>query len=339
MINMASNVRRHITAAEPSRIFTTREMQYCGSRGAVDQELSRLVKVGVLIRLANGVFVRHDHPSPFLPPDEIVQAKAAAFGKRIARDGTETLAQLNVTDTPRDKLFYSSSGCTTEFNLTLHGMRVQLKGVSERKMQLGDSAPGTLLRALWQLGDKKCSSSLIHNAMQLLNRPEKESIWEVIFLMPAWLKHEIMPLLPKVPFEQKQGMKFVKAKQWSKTTNMAASFSVAPPATESIERTYKEGSEIAQRDKNASEKSSSINGINTPSENANSKADTAKLSYQTAGSIPKIRSFAELLYHLRSHFGFTPFGFNSNTVSEAPVRYKSDYTLLGAQRLCDKTSA
>ncbi len=293
MIAMASNIRRHIAAAHPSAILTTREMQYCGSRSAVDQELSRLVRVGELIRLTNGVFVRHDHPQPFMAPVEIIRSKATAFGKQIVLDGAEALAQLNFVETPKDKLSFSSTGSTTELTLHLHGMRVQVKGVSARKLQLGDSAPGTLLRSLWQTGKRNCSSDLVRSAMQLLNRSEKESIWNLIFLLPAWLKHMIMPMLPQIPFEKKSHNNQTQDERNTQQTSIDCA----------VESSYQEN--VSQRTHR--DEASSIEKSRTQNRNSDSKPSA-------------VRTFGELLYQFR--LSVPSYGFGSSSVNETPAAYE-----------------
>lgn len=294
MLTMAANVRRHVAAAHPSAILTTREMQYCGTRSAVDQELSRLVRTGELIRLTYGVFVRHNHPSPFMPPAEIIQTKAAAFGKNIVSDGREALSQLNLAETPKDKLSFSASGCTTELTLLLHGMRVQLKGVSSRKLQLGDTAPGALLRSLWQCGKKNCSSDLVHRAMQLLNRSEKESIWKLIFLLPAWLKHKVMPLLPQIPFEKKG-----QSDKANKSTERATAFDC----------NVEEGFASSKGNKQQMEQR-----VDSPKENTGSQGQNPK------SKPAAVRSFGELLHQFRS--SCSPYGLGPSAVFEAGVAYR-----------------
>lgn len=193
-MSMAASIRRYVFACEPTKIFTSREFQQFGTRTAVDQELYRLTKRGKLIRLANGVFVRADHPEPFMPPETIVKAKADAFGKNVVADGSEILSQLEITETPRNNLTFATSGHTSEFRLHLHGMRIQLRGVSPRKLLLGDGAPGALIRAFWHLGKEEVNVDLLRDAIQMLNRQEKEAISKLIFLMPFWQKNAFLEL-------------------------------------------------------------------------------------------------------------------------------------------------
>ncbi|MBI4533459.1 MAG: type IV toxin-antitoxin system AbiEi family antitoxin domain-containing protein, partial [Candidatus Melainabacteria bacterium] len=54
----SSFIKRHIYRLPLDKIFSTRDFLIYGSRTAVDQTLAKLVKKGMIIRLARGVFVK-----------------------------------------------------------------------------------------------------------------------------------------------------------------------------------------------------------------------------------------------------------------------------------------
>ncbi len=56
----ATFIRRHIFQLPAGQLFATRHLLAYGSRAAVDQALYRLVRSGVIVRLARGVFVRQE---------------------------------------------------------------------------------------------------------------------------------------------------------------------------------------------------------------------------------------------------------------------------------------
>lgn len=77
-----SPVRRHVHRIPKDVIFTTRELLNYAKRNTVDKTLSEFVKVGYLIRLARGVFIKQGSKIPSIY--KIASAKARAFGKEIA---------------------------------------------------------------------------------------------------------------------------------------------------------------------------------------------------------------------------------------------------------------
>lgn len=79
-------VRCHITySVRAGDMFTTRELLRYGNRNAIDQVTYRLVKAGIIIRLAWGVFVRQeDYTGEDLPgPMEVARVKARAFSREV----------------------------------------------------------------------------------------------------------------------------------------------------------------------------------------------------------------------------------------------------------------
>ena len=51
-------IRQHILRLGRTETFTTKDFLIYGTRASVDQTLSRMVKVGFIVRLAPGVFAR-----------------------------------------------------------------------------------------------------------------------------------------------------------------------------------------------------------------------------------------------------------------------------------------
>jgi hypothetical protein len=56
---ISNSVRRHIRQLSTNELFTTSEFLNYGSRNAIDQSLSRLVREGTIIRVSPGVFARN----------------------------------------------------------------------------------------------------------------------------------------------------------------------------------------------------------------------------------------------------------------------------------------
>ena len=57
---ISQSIRQHITRLGRTEPFTTKDFLTYGPRSSVDQALSRLVKMGYIVRLAPGVFAREN---------------------------------------------------------------------------------------------------------------------------------------------------------------------------------------------------------------------------------------------------------------------------------------
>ncbi len=85
MIYTSSQIRRHIFSLNDDRPFSIRDFLNYGSRAAVDQTFYRLVNLGIVIRVARGIYIKATANSPAVL--EIARVKAAAFHKHIIQHG------------------------------------------------------------------------------------------------------------------------------------------------------------------------------------------------------------------------------------------------------------
>lgn len=111
-------IRRFIFSLPTNKLFSTRDVLIYGTRSSVDQALCRLVKSGILIRLARGIFTREsDHLHNFSHFD-IAQFKAQAFHKQITAPGINFAYELGLISKPDNndhKLVFYINGSSSKF--------------------------------------------------------------------------------------------------------------------------------------------------------------------------------------------------------------------------------
>jgi len=147
------------------QLFATRELLTYGSRDAVDKATQRMVRSGMVLKLANAVFVRNDPNMAATPVEEIAMTKARAFGKYVIPSELAQAAKLDLERPIKrrkkgKKLVPSKQSCsgntfavlgtTSEF-WTVHG-KVRLKHVSARKFFTAHHKVGELLAGIWHAG-------------------------------------------------------------------------------------------------------------------------------------------------------------------------------------------
>ncbi len=179
-------IRRHIYLLPVGQLFTTRDMLVYGTRTGVDQALSRLVKRGVILRLARGVFARQGScmPSVF----EVAVTKARAFGKAIARHAADLAREAGLTAAAHPQSIFSVIGSSSSF---LYGsIRIRLRAAAPRKIRLADRKSGQAIRALWHLGRFACTPGAIMAATQSFGRSDREEVRQSARWMPAWLSDQ-----------------------------------------------------------------------------------------------------------------------------------------------------
>lgn len=157
-----------------TRIFTTRDVLALGKRSNVDKSLSRLVDRKWLERLSPGVFRRFKYNNKPADPAQVAAAKAISFGRSIATISPlnpqlhQIMPRLKVktkTNFDLPQIFFAIEGRTSSF---VYGkVRIVLKGIAPRKLALGESFFGRILRLAWLEG--------VHNSEQLSQYLDKEA--------------------------------------------------------------------------------------------------------------------------------------------------------------------
>ena len=180
MTYTSAHIKKFINSLEKGKIFSTRDVLIHGSRTAVDQCLCRLVKQEIIIRLARGLFMRHDFDVSLPSTHVLALAKAKAFGKQIVSHNKELGGEFSYLIGGR------SSSFRTRDNQVIH-----FKATSPRKMYLGDSPVGLAIRNLWHQGKYLCDQYALEAVTLRFNRLERQKLRQSAHIMPAWLNHLI----------------------------------------------------------------------------------------------------------------------------------------------------
>jgi hypothetical protein len=184
---LIGNVVKRLPYGEP---FTTRRFLSLGSRAAVDQTLTRMVKAGLLSRPVRGVYVRpkiNRYVGEVAPePQKVAEAIARETGAAVQVHGAEAARRMGLTtQVPITPVFYTS-GPTRRFRLGK--MEVLLKHISPRKLYLVGHPAGIALTALWYLGKKSVSLATIAQVRSTLTEQEYDRLLSAISMMPGWLR-------------------------------------------------------------------------------------------------------------------------------------------------------
>jgi hypothetical protein len=141
--------------------------------------------------MARGVFVKPDtFGARTIMPQEVAQVKAASFDRRIIKDAADAANELGLDVEKNKELTYATDGSSTSFHFG--DMVIRFKKVSARKMELGDSQLGQVIRALWHLGSRMLTSQAVETASARLRRHHREELRRSGARMPAWLSDYLL---------------------------------------------------------------------------------------------------------------------------------------------------
>ncbi len=205
-------IGKFVTELPRRRIFVTRELLTFGLRSTVDCVTSAMVGKGILIRLANGVFVRNDIGMTMPSLEEIVEAKARAHGRKANPVGEHLAREFRIQ--PKAKrparnkkkersalkrepivATFAVLGCTTSFR-TIHG-RVEFRQTSARKYFLSEGNATKKLVAWWAGVHGKNFESIVDAHLCSLGKKEKKLFKEAGAWAPAWISDSLLDDPPR----------------------------------------------------------------------------------------------------------------------------------------------
>jgi Family of unknown function (DUF6088) len=180
-------IRNRINEIGIGEPFTSSQFNALGTRAAVDQTLSRLVKQSEIARISRGVFVRPKksrYAGEVMPePSKVAQAIANARGETIQVQGAAARLLGLTTQMPLQAVFNTSGPNRA---LKLGNLQPTLKHVAQRKLALAGKPSGLALSALWYLGKEQVTPGTIKTIREKLTPEAFEEFRAETSAMPAW---------------------------------------------------------------------------------------------------------------------------------------------------------
>lgn len=171
MKGIANKIMRRMSAHSSGKwVGTPKDFVDLGSREAVDQALSRLVKSGHLRRVGHGLYDRPrfcsllNRPAP-ADIDVAVAALARRDGVRIMPDGLVSANQLGITNAVPAKESYITDGPSRV--LEIDGRTIYFKHASPRVMKWAGRPSAPVVQALRWLGPDAAADKQV---LTILNR-------------------------------------------------------------------------------------------------------------------------------------------------------------------------
>lgn len=186
-MTVIERIRKQVEQLPEGQPFKAAEMLQFGSRAAVDQALSRLSKThNGLVRVTRGVYVRpkiNKYVGQVLPEPQKV-AEAITHSK-IEVHGAEAARHFQLTTQVPTQPIYYTSGPSRTFRMGK--LKIVLRHVSERKLELAGHEAGLGLNALWYLGKENVTPSVIEKIKSKMSPSQFEKLKSATSLMPAWM--------------------------------------------------------------------------------------------------------------------------------------------------------
>lgn len=170
-----------------------------GSRVAVDLTLHRLVKRGVLRRLARGVYdFPKQHPKLGLLSPSAETIAAALAGRdhtRLQPAGAYAANALGLSEQVAAKAVFLTYGPSR--TVKIGSMTIQLRQTTPRNMAPAGRPSGLVIQAFRELGKEHVTEARIKRLKRALPADKRRELLKDIKLAPAWM-HPIFRELAEV---------------------------------------------------------------------------------------------------------------------------------------------
>lgn len=160
-----------------------------GSRAAVDQALSRLVRQGQIKRLARGLLIKpkkNSYVGEVMPSAQTIAESVAKYsGHRIQMHGAEIARKFGLTtQIPVQPIFLTNGPSRT---IKVGNTVVKLKRVPERKLGPEHSRASEVISLLWYLGKRELTGEALERVLLNLTKNELRELYKMIQTMPGWM--------------------------------------------------------------------------------------------------------------------------------------------------------
>lgn len=190
-MSLPEAIVQHAKALPEGGVLSPKEFLHLGSRAAVDQAFSRLVKAGSMLRVARGSYTlpvssRFGTRAP--APEKIVESLAATTGETVVPHGAAAANALGLTQQVPIREAYLTTGRTRK--LKVGRSEVIVKQAPRWMFVLGSQPAGAAIRALAWLGREHAQESV-----QKLHRSLPQAEWLALTRhrasLPSWMAEAI----------------------------------------------------------------------------------------------------------------------------------------------------
>ncbi len=191
MTAMAGEIMKRVSARGRGKwVCAPKDFLDLGSREAVDQALSRLVKTGKLRRIGHGLYDMPrfsdvlNRPAP-VDIDVVVSAVARRDGIRIMPDGLVAANRLGLTNAVPAKVSYLTDGSSR--TVKIDGTTIQFRHASPSVMQWAGKPAAPVAQALRWLGPEAAAADQVVSTLRRrLPDKVKMDLEKNINNLPSW---------------------------------------------------------------------------------------------------------------------------------------------------------
>jgi hypothetical protein len=182
-------ILKSINSRGHSAVFVPTDFLNLGSRQAVDLALHRLVRKGIIRRLARGIYdFPEEHPKlgKLQPsPEKIAEALVGRDCTRIQPTGAYAANILGLSEQVPAKVVFLTDGPSR--TVKIGATTIQLRRTTPKNMAMAGRLSGLLVQALRELGKNNVTADRIKHLKQILPMDKRQELLKDIRLVPEWV--------------------------------------------------------------------------------------------------------------------------------------------------------
>lgn len=193
-MSIEERILTQVKGKKEGTVFLTEDFLHISNPNAVRVALHRLIKAGVLYRLANGLYVKPKLSKllnkAILPSlEEIAKAISKRDKARIIPTGSYALNALGLsTQLPLNTVYYTDGKAR---QLRIGDRKIVFKKASPKKLALKEGVSMLVVLAFSEIGRENVSQQEIEKVTELLKKEPIEILQHNLELAPQWIA-EIM---------------------------------------------------------------------------------------------------------------------------------------------------
>jgi hypothetical protein len=198
MSNLKDRIAGRIRGSSRCKVFVNKDFLDMGSRAAVDQALSRMVKYGMIRRIGRGLF---DYPRSnatlgiVLSPDidDVAQAVARKRGSVVQPSGAFVANAIGVsTQVPGKNVYLTDASSGT---IQVGKQTVTIKHVAPKGIGTGNKTVSPMLRALYFLGKDGITDEVVSRLRAALPEKDKKKLLRQSRYTVGWLSDAVQRII------------------------------------------------------------------------------------------------------------------------------------------------
>ncbi len=189
MLSVEKQINKAISNHKRGKLFFPSDFSKFGSSTAIRQALKRLEDKGLLVRVAQGIYLypkTHKFLGVLRPSiDEIAIAISKRDKARIIPTGVQALNKLGLSTQVPMKVVYLTDG--TPRIITINNGSIKFKIASPRTLAVKSEANALIIQALREIGKENIDSNIIKRIHEVLETVDLNLIKHDAKLAPVWI--------------------------------------------------------------------------------------------------------------------------------------------------------